>query len=298
MQENLPLIIDVKRGSTEDGPGIRTTVFFKGCPLSCVWCHNPETVDPHVEIGFYAKRCIGCGECAAVCPEGAVALESPGRIDRDRCTRCGECAGVCPARALRKIGERWELDALVGLILRDRVFYEVSGGGVTLCGGEPALWPVYAGSLLQRLKSEGISSALQTCGYFDYAAVEKHVLPWLDLVLFDLKIMDGGDHLRFTGKGNGLILDNFSRLLKCGVRVVPRIPLIPGFTTSHDNLTGIARLLSRCGLSEYELLPYNPTGLSKWRVLGKEPPAISDRLLDEAQLQTCRDWCRDTVTTG
>ena len=274
MDDKLPLIVDVKRGSTEDGPGIRTTVFFKGCPLSCAWCHNPETIDPYVEIGFYAQNCIGCGECAKACTEGAINLESPERIVRSKCNRCGECADACPSRALRKIGGWYEIPALVDIILRDRVFYEVSGGGVTLCGGEPALWPEYSGNLLKKLKAEGIHTALQTCGYFNFSAFDIHMLPSLDLVMFDIKVMDGADHARYTGKNNQLILHNFARLLDYGVEVVARVPQIPGYTESRKNLAEISRFLELHGINEYEVLPYNPLGSSKWGTLGKEQPLI------------------------
>ena len=273
MQDGFPLIVDVKRGSTEDGPGIRTTVFFKGCPLTCLWCHNPETINPRAEIGFYLKRCIGCGECAAACPESAITLDSPERIDRRRCNRCGSCVGACPSRALRKIGDCYDVQALFDLVMRDRVFYEVSGGGVTLSGGEPALWPVYAGNLLRKLKYEKVHTTLETCGYFDYAAVVENMLPWLDLVLFDFKIMDGAEHERCTGKRNERILENFARLLEYGVEIKPRVPLIPGYTDSRENVDATSKFLRGYGLPDCELLPYNPLGMSKWKVLGRERPA-------------------------
>jgi pyruvate formate lyase activating enzyme len=269
MDDLFPLIVDVKRGATEDGPGIRTTIFFKGCPLSCVWCQNPETIDPRLEIGFFLKRCIGCGECVRACPKGAIEPDRTERIIRTNCSRCGACVDVCPSLALQRIGERYEVQALVDVILRDRVFYEASSGGVSLCGGEPALWPEYAGTLLRELKKEGIHTALETCGHFDYAAVEANMLPWLDLVLFDLKIMNSADHRRYTGKGNELILNNFIRLLDFGVEILPRTPLIPGYTASHENLTEIEHFLARHRITSHTILPYNPLGFSKWASLGK-----------------------------
>lgn len=270
--ERLPLVVDVKRGVTEDGPGIRTTVFFKGCPLACKWCQNPEAVDPLVEIGFYPQKCIVCGECADVCPEGAIQMEAGERIDRSKCNRCGLCADACPAKALRTIGKHYEIDDLVQILLRDRTFYEVSGGGVTLSGGEPALWTGYVGNLLKTLKSEGVHTAMQTCGHFEFLAFKKDVLPWIDLIMYDLKIIDPDDHLRHTGKDNKTILGNFRRLLDEDVEILPRIPMIPGFTSSDDNLARISSFLKECRINDYYPLPYNPLGNSKWRNLGKIQP--------------------------
>jgi pyruvate formate lyase activating enzyme len=293
MQEFLPLIVDIKTGSTEDGPGIRSTVFFKGCPLHCTWCQNPEAMDPQVEIGFYPRCCIGCFDCEKVCPEGAVLKGEKERIDRSRCTRCGKCAEACPGKGLRCIGRCYTLDKLMEILLRDRVFYQVSGGGVTLSGGEPTLWSQYAGYMLRRLKQEGIHTALQTCGYFDYDAFREEMLPWLDLIMYDLKIIDGQDHLRWTGQDNERILQNFTRLLSAPVEMIPRIPLIPGFTASEENLEGLSSFLKDNGIRRCSLLPYNPLGLSKWKNLGKNTPALPENWMEKSQQETCHriyDW--------
>jgi pyruvate formate lyase activating enzyme len=293
MEHSLPLIVDIKTGSTEDGPGIRSTVFFKGCPLHCPWCHNPETIDPHVEIGFYPRSCIGCLDCAAVCPEGAILNGEDERIDRSRCTRCGKCADVCPGKALRRVGKYYEMDQLLEILLRDRVFYKVSGGGVTLSGGEPTLWPEYAGHLLRELKQEGIHTALQTCGYFDYSTFKEEMLPWLDLIMYDLKLIHGGDHLKWTGRDNQRTLQNFTRLLDAPVETIPRIPLIPGFTTSEENLHGISSFLKDNGVRRCALLPYNPLGLTKWESLGKNRPTLPETWMEKSQQETCLqiyDW--------
>jgi pyruvate formate lyase activating enzyme len=293
MQESSPLIVDIKSGSTEDGPGIRSTVFFKGCPLHCLWCHNPEAMDPGVEIAFYPRHCLGCFDCAEACPEGAIIQEEHARIDRARCTRCGICAEVCPSRALRKIGAYYERDELLETLLRDRVFYKVSGGGVTLSGGEPTLWPEYAGALLKGLKQAGIQTAVQTCGYFDYDLFKKEMLPWVDLILYDLKLINGQDHLRWTGQDNQRILENFTRLLDGPVEIIPRIPLIPGFTTWEENLEGISSFLKDQGVRTCSLLPYNPLGLAKWDHLGKKRPALPTTWMDTSQKESCHriyDW--------
>lgn len=293
MKELLPLTVDIKTGSTEDGPGIRSTVFFKGCPLSCEWCHNPEAMQPQMEIGFYPRQCIGCFDCAEVCPEGAILKGERRRIDRSTCTRCGKCADVCPGQAIRRIGKYYEVEELLEHVLRDRVFYEVSGGGVTLSGGEPTLWPEYAGNLLRGLKQEGVHTALQTCGYFEYDLFAEELLPWLDLIMYDLKLIDGEEHLKRTGRDNQRILQNFTRLLNDPVDMVPRIPLIPGFTTSEKNLEGISSFLKDNGVTRCSLLPYNPLGLSKWDHLGKNRPALPETWMEKAQEESCRrvyDW--------
>ena len=287
----MPLVVDIKRGSTEDGPGIRSTVFFKGCLLSCRWCQNPETMDPRAEIGFYPRHCLGCFDCEEVCPEGAVLRAKEARIDRSKCTRCGKCADVCPSKALRRIGTAWEVGDLLNHLLRDRVFYEASGGGVTLSGGEPTLWPQYAGRLLRSLKEKGIHTALQTCGDFDYRAFKEEMLPWLDVIMYDLKLLDGKQHLRWTGRDNRRILRNFSLLLKEGVDVVPRIPLIPGFTTSEENLRGLSAFLRDHGVLKCSLLPYNPLGLSKWDSLGKSRSALPAAWMESAHVEDCRRMC-------
>lgn len=289
-----PLVVDVKRDSTEDGPGIRTTVFFKGCPLSCRWCQNPETIEPQAEIGFYPQDCIGCFDCEDVCPEGraglagAILKEAGVRIDRSRCTRYGRCTDVCPGKGLRQTGRYYEPEALVELLLRDRAFYETSGGGVTLSGGEPTLWPEYAGKLLRGLKAEGIHTAVQTCGYFEYSTFKEEMLPWLGLVMYDLKIIDPEAHLQHTGRDNQNILENFRQLLKEDIEVVPRIPLVPGFTTSKENLTGISDFLKESGVRRCSLLPYNPLGLSKWERLGKEKPTLPTGWMSKSEEERCR----------
>ena len=287
MGDQLPLIVDIKRDSTEDGPGIRTTVFFKGCPLSCTWCQNPEAMDPQVEIGFYPQHCIGCFDCEEVCPEGAIIKEAEARIDRSRCTRCGACAEVCPGKGIQKIGVYYEVDALLEYLLRDRAFYDASGGGVTLSGGEPTLWPEYAGSLLMKLKLEGIHTALQTCGYFEYSVFMEQMLPWLDLIMYDLKLIDSQDHLRCTGRNNKRILENFRQLLNEDIGIMPRIPLIPEFTTSAENLIGISGFLREIGLQRCSLLPYNPLGLSKWDRLGKTRPVLPASWMQESEKERC-----------
>lgn len=263
------VVFDIRRFALDDGPGIRTTVFFKGCPLACVWCHNPESIRPAAEIGFQAPSCIGCGACAVVCPEDCIALDREERVDRAACTVCGLCVEACPAAALRVIGAVYPVEELVELLLRDRVFYETSGGGVTFSGGEPTLHMHYLSGILEALKQCGIHTAIQTCGLFDLAAFKRLLLPYLDLIHFDIKLIDPREHEKYTGAGNAAILSNFRALTAIAKdRILPRIPLIPGITMRRENLSGIAALLKGLGYAVCELLPYNPDGARKRRTLG------------------------------
>jgi len=270
-----PLIVAVKRGSLADGPGIRTVVFFKGCPLRCVFCHNPETQQPEPEILFAEEHCLRCGACVRSCPRGAIDLGSPFRIDRGRCDGCGLCVTACPGPALRLVGRYWTAEELAELLSRDAPFYRHSGGGVTLSGGECTLFPDYLEALLRLLKGRGIHVALQTSGYFDYEAFAAKILPWLDLVFFDVKFIDRHLSLRYLGRPNDRILNNLRRLLAQGsIEVRPRIPLIPGLTDSRENLTAIVDYLRRCGAADVSLLPYNPLGLEIYTRLGRATPDL------------------------
>lgn len=258
----LPLIVDIKRHSLEDGPGIRSVVFFKGCPLRCVFCHNPETQKPGVEIAFSAGECIRCGKCRDTCPEGAIDLELQGRIHRDKCIRCGKCTVVCPGNALKLIGTYYSVKALTEILLRDLPYYRHSGGGVTLSGGECTIYPDYVESLLKSLKARAVHIVLETSGYFEYNMFKQKILPYVDLIYYDIKIAEPEIHKRYTGKTNRKILDNLWRLLReKRIEVHPRIPLIPGITANRENLSAIVDILCKAGAEDISLLPYNPLGI-------------------------------------
>jgi len=281
MQNNsFPLIVEIKRGSHEDGPGIRSAVFFKGCPLRCIFCHSPETQEPKAEIIFSAQKCIDCGNCTVACPQGAIGLSQPERIDRNKCIRCGRCADVCPSEGLRLIGQYYPVEDLAEILQRDLPFYRYSNGGVTLSGGECTLYPDYLESLMKSLKAMQIHIVLETCGYFSYEIFRRKILPYIDLVYFDVKIADPEIHEKYTGKKNSKIQDNLCRLLREKPAVVqPRIPLVPGVTATRGNLSAIIDFLCRAGAENVSLLPYNPMGIEMAVSLGKSRPALPRKFM-------------------
>lgn len=258
------LIFNIQRFCLHDGPGIRTTLFFKGCPLRCAWCQNPESISPEAEMAFIAERCKGCFQCAEACGNAAILRSKEMRIDYGRCTVCGRCADVCPAESLTLVGRRWPVDALLGEVLRDLDFFQDSGGGITLSGGEPLLQWRFLEDFLPRVKQQGIHVTLESSGYFEWAHIES-ILPFLDLIYFDLKHMDTKIHRHYTGAGNRRILDNFSRLSSALTLLVPRMPIVPGVNDSKENIGETSRFLLRHGHRSIHGLPYHGLGVEKNR---------------------------------
>jgi pyruvate formate lyase activating enzyme len=280
------VIFNVQRYSTEDGPGIRTTVFIKGCPMYCPWCHNPEGLDSHPELMWYDVRCIAARECLEVCPQDALTLTPEGMvIDRERCNGCGDCEEACPAAALEVIGKERTAADVAAEALRDRVFYEKSGGGVTLSGGEPALQDDFSLALMGMLKEEGIHLALDTCGGVRWERL-KPLVDLSDLVLMDLKIMDEDKHLEHTGIPLKLVLDNARHVAELGLPLWIRTPVIPGYTDTEENVRGIARFV-RSNLptvERYDLLAFNNTCDAKYRRLDKLFPLSGESLISEEKI--------------
>ncbi len=271
-----PLIVKIKGNSLDDGPGIRSVVFFKGCPLSCTWCHNPECINMEQEIFFNSEICIGCGSCIEVCPEMAISNDNPLFINRSTCTLCLKCIKICPAAALTIAGSYWKIEAVVEKILKDKPFFDNSGGGITLSGGEPTLYPDYAGQLLRALKKVSIHTLIETCGHFNFTPFSKKMLSHVDIIFFDIKPIDPELHKSCCGISNEIILNNLIQLhelsLSGSFDILPRIPLIPGITATVENLSATASFLHAKGFKKAELVPYNPLWGEKLLSLGRPDP--------------------------
>jgi len=262
------IVFDIQRFSLHDGPGIRTTVFFKGCPLSCRWCQNPESIKNVPEIAFYEECCRSCFECNDACYEDAIVIaQNKSRIDYSKCNGCGDCAHRCPHRALRLIGNAFSPEALVEEIIKDKEFFIDSGGGVTLSGGEPMIYPSFLETLLPMIKEQGIHINMETSGCFKWDQILK-ILPRLDLIYFDLKHMDGTTHKQITGKDNRPIQENFKKLSKAPVTLQARMPVIPGINDDHENIMATATFIKRQGHHRIHCLPYHNWGEVKIARIG------------------------------
>ena len=284
-----PLIVDIKRNSLDDGPGIRSVVFFKGCPLRCVWCQNPETLSARPQLQRMPERCVECGACVPVC-ERDVARPAPEPQSPDGCQTCGACVTACRPSARRVAGVRREVEELAELLLRDEPFYRHSGGGVTFSGGEPTLHPRFAGELASRLRERGVHVLIETCGHFDREAFEEHLLPHVSAIYFDLKLADDETHRQLTGRGNRRIRDNLRWLAEAGeVEILPRVPLVPGITDQPDNLVALAVMLRDLDQRRVALLPYNPLWVPKRRALGLDLPFSHGEWMPSEQVDRCAE---------
>ncbi len=281
------LTFNVQRFSTEDGPGIRTTVFFKGCPLRCAWCHNPEGISPQPELMWYDTRCIAARDCLSACPEKALALTPNGMgIDRARCTTCGACVAACPAAALEIIGRPWSVEELLAEVQKDAVFYETSGGGVTFSGGEPMRQADFVAALARLCHQAGTHVALDTCGAAAWEQYEQ-VLPWVDLVLYDLKIWDRAAHRASTGSDNAAILENARRIAASGKPMWIRTPVIPGHTAEAANIAAIGDFIAAelPTVERWDLLAYTNLGQPKYRRLERPYALEGVPLLTRAEME-------------
>lgn len=278
-------IFDIQRYSVHDGPGIRTLVFFKGCVLKCKWCQNPESIDKEPEMAFFATKCIGCGECEKVCPKNAIIFEDSRRINRELCDRCGACAEVCYAEALTVIGEEYDIPSLLEVVDRDRPFYEQSGGGVTVSGGEPTLHFDFLLDFLRAAKEAGLNTVIETCGAFSWDKFEE-LLPYLDIIYFDLKVVNEEEHKRITSASNKTILANARRLAKSDQKIVFRVPLVSEMTVTEQNVLDLIELLKELEQDEVHLLPYHKMGESKLpRIESSLEPLGLEPLSDEEMAQ-------------
>lgn len=279
------IIFNIQRFSIHDGPGIRTTVFFKGCTLRCLWCHNPESISFRKELELYQERCIGCGTCVKVCPKNAHSFDEAGthRIDRELCDGCMKCADSCFAEALVAVGTDSTVESLMKSLLTDLPYYESSGGGVTFSGGECMAQTEFLAEILIACKAHHIHTAVDTAGNVPWASFEK-ILDYTDLFLYDLKAVDSAVHARLTGAGNERILDNLRRLCAAGKQVTIRIPLIPGMNDAE--ITGMAHILKGLPIAGVEVLPYHRLGEGKYQSLGLSGAAKRIPLPTDMEIQT------------
>lgn len=285
------LVFNIMRFSLHDGPGIRTTVFLKGCPLRCWWCHNPEGQGAQPEVNWFAERCIRCGDCVRACPHGALQLNGAIARDAARCRHCAACAEVCPAAAHQLAGRWMTAREIVAEVLKDRVFFEESGGGVTFSGGEPLLQAPFLEAALAACRERRIHTAVETSG-FAAPGVLRRVSTNVDLFLYDVKVMDGERHRSATGTGNDRILRNLRMLVQFGREVIVRVPVVPGVNDDDENLDELCAFLAPLGLRRIDLLPYHRIGSGKYDRMGRpnridavEPPSAEQMETIAARLR-------------
>lgn len=291
-------VFDIQRFSIHDGPGIRTTVFLKGCPLRCLWCHNPEGIRPEPLLSFAADKCIACGNCVDACTNQAhVINEQKVHIfHREKCAACGDCAEVCPSRALELVGREFTCEEVLEQVLRDRLFYESSGGGMTLSGGEPLLQIDLAEALLSEAKNAGIHTAVETTGHMTFDRLAR-VIPHTDLFLYDLKETNDSMHRRFTGVPPKSILENLKKLHDTGASILVRLVIVPGLNDRHDHFEEVARIVKPLtGLLGVEVMPYHGLGISKRERFGFESDGSDDPV--PPSQQTVADWINTLRNLG
>lgn len=278
-------VFDIEKFAVHDGPGIRTTVFLKGCPLHCLWCHNPESQRREKEIFFTPEKCIGCGWCFKVCPKHCHIAGETHLFDRADCIHCGACTEKCYAGALELAGKDMAVDEVLAEVLKDKVFYENSSGGMTLSGGEPMVHFEFILELLQKAKAAGLHTCIETCGYAPWEQYEK-ILPYIDLFLYDIKATDPEKHREFTGVTNELILENLRKIDEAGGKSILRCPLIPGVNDGEEHLLAIAKLAeSLNNVQEINLEPYHPLGVNKSARLGVKSRLEINEFADEKSIE-------------
>ncbi len=288
----------IQKCSIHDGPGIRTTVFFKGCPLSCAWCHNPESQSYARQLLYDEERCTGCGACISVCEAHAISRKhNLVTLDKSKCSASGKCTEVCVHHARQVVGSEYTVPELVREIEKDRIFYEESGGGVTFSGGEVMARNMdFICELARQCNHRGIHVAVDTCGHAPYEHFQK-ILSHTDLFLYDIKVMDNEKHIRYTGKSNKIILENLQKLARDNARIHLRIPLIPGvnmgLNDDHEGILDILNFVSPLGITQINLLPYHKIGKHKYDRLSLPDPGESFEPPTDGQMEQIKQICHD-----
>lgn len=266
---NKALIFNIQKFSVHDGPGIRTTVFFKGCPLRCLWCHNPESQNTKKEMLYDRDKCVLCGTCEKVCPKKAIKIENGVlTTDMNKCDFCGECVINCMYGAREIVGKEYTVDEVLNAVLKDKVFYEESGGGVTVSGGEPLMQIDFVEELLKRLKEENVHTAVDTSGAVSFEILER-AAKYTDLFLFDLKVMDDEKHIEYIGASNKNIIENLKKLAKIHNNINLRMPIIEGVNADVSHIEKVLELIEDLNIKKVNLLPYHDIAKHKYKKLGR-----------------------------
>lgn len=302
-------VFNIQHYSLHDGPGIRTLVFLKGCPLRCKWCSNPESQLSHPELAYNANKCIGsveCGLCLKVCHSGAVGVGNGNnktgssndkiKINRELCDNCLKCTEVCPPKALITYGKLMSVENVLDAVEKDSVFYSRSGGGLTIGGGEPLMQPEFAAGLLKEAKRRRINTSLETCGYAEWDNVEK-VCAHLDTIFFDIKCIDSAKHKEFTGVENRKILENFRKVCKRfpNIPIIVRTPIVPGFNDSEEDIVAIANFINITSNVQYELLAYHRLGEVKYDFIGREYPLNSSVTINKERIEPLKKIAKSVL---
>lgn len=286
------LVFDIQRFSIHDGPGIRTIVFLKGCPLSCRWCSNPESQSVKPVIMYQEMNCIHCGRCIAACKRGAININNKEYINREICTACGECVNVCPASALTLKGKRMTVEQVIKELKKDAINYRRSGGGITLSGGEPLVQANFSKELLKACKAQGWHTAIETTGFANTEAVE-NVFPYIDLALMDIKNLNSDIHKKYTGASNEIILENAVRISKI-TKMVVRVPVIPEFNSSEQSILEICKFVKTLNnIDTVHLLPYHTYGENKYKLLGRDYLMKESRNLNSDEIDNLKRIVED-----
>lgn len=297
--EKTGIVFNIQKMSIHDGPGIRTTVFLKGCPLNCLWCANPESQAVRLEIACFHNRCVSCGYCAAVCPKHIISDGDGYEItDRSRCDLCLECVRECCTGAKKLVGEEYTVERLYEEILRDKNFYDTSGGGVTFSGGEPLMQRGFLLAMLRMCKEGGLHTAIETSGATSDIRGFIELLDYLDLVFFDIKHMDEEEHRRLTGVSNKSILDNLAAVSKRHSNIIARTPVIPGINDDATNICRTAEYAASLGIRRLELLPYHELGKNKYTQIGREYDLADVQVPAEEHMQMLADAARKAAGEG